>query len=71
MGIACAIGSYEIYRLVFPIDTETDSFIRCASFMVENFLTDAAVDTLGMEVFNHWISLEMLRNLVCKIVLTK
>ena len=71
ISVACAIGSYEIYRLVFPTDVKVDAFLRGASFTVENFLTDAAVEKLGLEVCNRWISSEVLRNLVCKIVLTK
>lgn len=71
IGMACAVGNYEIYRLVFPTNTKIDTFLRGATFTVENFLTDTNVDKLGIEICNRWISSEVLRNFVCKIVLTK
>jgi hypothetical protein len=70
VGIACVVGSYEIYRLVCPTDTKIDAFFRGATFTIENFLTDTNVDKLGLEVCNR-ISSEAVRNVVCKIVLTK
>ena len=67
LSIACAVGGYEVYRLVFPTETKIDAFLRGATFTVENFLTDNAVDTLGTEICNRWISSEIARNIVCKL----
>lgn len=69
--VACAVGGYEIYRLVFPTNTKIDAFLRGITFTAENFLTDSTIDKLGGEVCNRWISLEIVRNIICKVVLTK
>ena len=34
IGIACAVGSYEIYRLVYPTNTKINAFLRGATFTV-------------------------------------
>ena len=64
ISIACAVGSYEIYRLVLPTDTKIDAFLRGVTFTMENFLTDTNVDRLGLEICNRWIVSETIRNFV-------
>ena len=71
MGIACAVAGYEIYRLVCPTDTKIDAFIRGTSFTLENYLNDKSVEQLGVKVCNRWITSEVVKKFVCKVVLTK
>lgn len=71
LNIACAVASYEIYRLILPTDTKIDGFIRAMTFRLENFLTDKNVDSLGLEICNRLIVSESIRDFVCKTVLTK
>lgn len=68
IGIACAVGSYEIYRIVCPTDTKIDAFIRGTTFTFENYINDNSVEQLGLKVCNRWITSETLRKFVCKVV---
>jgi hypothetical protein len=67
-SLACAVASYEVYRLLFPTNTKVDTFIRGISFTAEQFITDSAVDELGTELCTRYIAEGAARNFLCKII---
>ena len=71
LSIACAVSVYEIYRLVSPTDTKIEAFIRGTTFTLENYLNDKNIDQLGLKICNRWITSEVFRKFMCKVVLNK
>ena len=59
--LACAVGGYEFYRLIFPTETKIDAVVRGTGFTLENYVNDNTIDKLGLDLCNRWITSEVFK----------
>lgn len=66
--LVCAVGSYEVYRLVKLTNTKVDTFFKDISFSTEKLIMDHAIDLLGQEIRTKYIANLSIRTMLCKII---